>query len=319
MRRYLAAAGLAVLVTGCGLVAGLGGEYRPAADAGTSAIDGGGGGDSGGDGAAGDAAGSADGRGSDAEGGASFDAGRCNPASNHGPTMIEVPTSAGSAPSFCIDSTEVTQAHYGAFLGANPIAAQGPPCAENATYLPGGDAPSGCFAYAVNTASSAPVTCLDWCDAKAFCAWAGKELCGKLGGGDVDFGGGEGADIQQSQWFAACTANDPPSHPFPWGGAPDNGQCFSSLASPAPTGPAPVGSKASCEVLGLPPLFDMAGNVAEWEDSCDGKPGAAPDQPCRARGGDYAMSGNGLRCDALNINPKRKATDIHVGFRCCAN
>ena len=57
-----------------------------------------------------------------------------------------------------------------------------------------------------------PVTHVDFCDAVAFCAWAGKRLCGKIGGGELSFA--ELSLASESQWFAACGGPEPGSFAF---------------------------------------------------------------------------------------------------------
>jgi len=63
----------------------------------------------------------------------------------------------------------------------------------------------------------------------------------------------------------------------------------------------------------------MSGNVAEWEDSCDGTAAAAN---CNLRGGSYKASGvdTTLRCDAARTEarlPANAALLADIGFRCC--
>jgi formylglycine-generating enzyme required for sulfatase activity len=75
-----------------------------------------------------------------------------------------------------------------------------------------------------------------------------------------------------------------------------------------------VGQAAQC-TGGLTGLFDMSGNVAEWEDSCDASTGAT--DSCVARGGSFASQAADLQCSAA-APYARSATDASLGFRCCA-
>lgn len=69
----------------------------------------------------------------------------------------------------------------------------------------------------------------------------------------------------------------------------------------------------SC-ISGAPTLRHMSGNVAEWEDSCNGNNGMADN--CRLRGGNYGSFQAQLRCDA-DVQLPRDYSSAQVGFRCC--
>jgi len=62
-------------------------------------------------------------------------------------------------------------------------------------------------------------------------------------------------------------------------------------------------------------VYDLCGNAAEWEDSCDTDTGGGFDD-CRIRGGARHDDENGTRCDA-DAKAKRNERSIFVGFRCC--
>ncbi len=66
-------------------------------------------------------------------------------------------------------------------------------------------------------------------------------------------------------------------------------------------------------------LFDMSGNVAEWENSCTGTAGAT--DTCRVRGGSYDSSpgASSLTCQTGSSQPPlaRNTTASDIGFRCC--
>ncbi|MDB4997729.1 MAG: Serine/threonine kinase [Myxococcaceae bacterium] len=213
------------------------------------------------------------------------------------PDMIA--TSAG-----CIDAFEVTVDDYLAFVtkkGGN-MSGQPPECAWNATYAPqdGGAVVPG----------NAPVGNVDWCDAFAYCAFRGKHLCGKIGGGTNPIGADN--DAQQDEWFAACSHADDGQHLYPYGSAFDASTCNVSGG-----GRAPVGSFPDC-IGGYPGLFDMSGNSAEWTNSCfhDAAADAATDF-CRLRGGSYQASVSSS-CNR-DGGEMRSAAVEKFGFRCCAN
>jgi formylglycine-generating enzyme required for sulfatase activity len=175
-------------------------------------------------------------------------------------------------------------------------------CAWNATYAPqidGGAIVDG----------SAPVGFVDWCDAFAYCAFKGKRLCGKVGGGPAAIDAF--ADAGQDEWFAACSHADDGQHLYPYGNTFDASTC-----NVGGGGRAPVGSLPDC-VGGYPGLFDMSGNVQEWSNSCqDGGPDAAADS-CRLRGGTFQSAATAT-CprDAKDL---RSTTLERIGFRCCSN
>jgi len=276
-------------VSGCAMIAGLGTTYGARDDAGDDAATDDAGPKIFGDGAAYD--------GPLLDGVASGDSGgRC--ASSHGPSMVELSFSIASAiKSYCIDSTEVTNAQYADFLNAKIDPKSQPSvCAWNTYFAPncGGKEAKG---------AKQPVDCVDWCDAVAFCTWAGKRLCGRIGGGANGFDAFN--DPGQSQWFAACSRGG--ARTYSYGDTLDPGACVSNAPSPAD-----VASFPRCEG-GFPGLFDLSGNVDEWEDSCEG---TARSDLCRRRGGDILDNPDYITCDQDYAAPR----DVHepnVGIRCC--
>jgi sulfatase modifying factor 1 len=233
----------------------------------------------------------------------------------HGPILVEVPTGSGGI--FCIDRTEVTNADYGAFLASNPsTSAQSSACAWNANFAPEAGADCATTNYDPTNRAKTPVDCIDWCDAATYCAWAGKHLCGRVGGGPnapASF-----ADATKSEWYAAC------SHAgeleFPYGNSYQADACVSLDSPLTRAGPVP---NAACQG-GYEGIYDMSGNLAEWEDSCSASAGAGDN--CLNRGGSYLSSDTAfpsLRCNSnLSGNPKAKssrrdARSQDLGFRCC--
>jgi formylglycine-generating enzyme required for sulfatase activity len=208
---------------------------------------------------------------------------------------------------YCIDSTEVTNAHYAAFLAVDSgTIAQRPECAWNTSFTPSGGWP-----FPPDTGRR-PVAFVDWCDAHAYCAWAGKRLCGKIGGGPI--APADIADATKSQWFNACSAGGTKAWPYGTVFAPTacNGEAFGA------GGPVTVASLASCEG-GVPGAYDMSGNVFEWDDSCATNTGGAFDI-CRVRGGSYVNPAAPLRCDAEQTFYRNAnlVNGPYIGFRCCS-
>jgi formylglycine-generating enzyme required for sulfatase activity len=217
-----------------------------------------------------------------------------------GPSMVAIGSSGD-----CVDSTEVTNADYAAFLGA--IEASGLPgepawCAYKTGFAPGVGWP-----YATGD-ESLPVVWVDWCDARLYCLWAGKRLCGGTGGQSNPVAGA--ADPAQSEWFAACSAGG--TRAYPYGANYDQTACFSQQAPG--TSPVAVATHPNC-VGGYLGIYDMSGNAWEWEDSCDGYTGANDD--CLIRGGGTSNDATGLTC-ATRVAVARNNATGDRGFRCCS-
>ena len=209
------------------------------------------------------------------------------PAGLPGPTLVQVPSPSGG--SYCVDRTEVTNADYAAFLIASPpTSGQLSSCGWNATYVPP-------YGWPAAGKDSYPVVWVDWCDAYAFCAWAGKRLCGK------------------SEWYNACSAGG--TRTYPYGSTYNTTACVGGDYDGTPgyggTDYAQqAGSVVSCEG-GYPGLFDLSGNVFEWQDSCSGTP-----DYCLFGGGAFGSGASQLECGA-GISASRDTRYPTMGFRCC--
>lgn len=276
---FAAAPGLAVFSGGCSALATF--DDRPSHDGGAAASKDGGAGE-------GDA--------TDVDSGTDVGAYANGCPGHAGPEPVK-------ADGFCIDSTEVTNAQYADFLAdmkGKPGASSGA-CGFNTTFVPESGWP------AESDKRDFPVVEIDWCDAQAFCSWSGKRLCGKIGGGPSD---PEDQARSSSQWFVACSASG--TRQFPYGNSYDEDACNGSDRNMKR--PVPVASMARCQG-GVEGLFDMSGNVLEWEDSCEGTGGAS--DPCLVRGGAFDSSQAKLSCGAPAVVDERAAAHGDVGFRCC--
>jgi sulfatase modifying factor 1 len=206
---------------------------------------------------------------------------------------------------FCIDSTEVTNAQYETFINSSPsLASQPAYCAFNTTYVPTARWP------VVAGQEQLPVAGMDWCDADAYCAWAGKRLCGRIGGGPVP-GSNRGIPTQ-SEWTFACTMAG--ALTYPYGPAYQAGICVDSVYAVA--GPTDVATATGC-VGGFPGLYDMSGNITEWEDSCDTVTGSTDN--CAYRGGEYLHAPDGTSCNVQEIFQRGDTFQGTGGFRCCSD
>ena len=293
-------------------VGGAGGRGTGGAS-GNSGTAGSSGGTAGSGGAAGSAgaAGSSGASGTAGAGGTGVDGGPLGCSGLPGPTMVQ-------GEGFCVDSTEVSGAHYAEFMQDAPglVGSQIPVCTWNTSFEP--------FYEGVpqwplpGDEMNLPVRYVDWCDAYAYCGWAGKRLCGRLGGGSVPYD--QYADRAVSQWMQACTSNG--NNAFPYGGTYDEFACNTEDNSAAHGYYyTDVGTMLDCHGFGqYANVFDMSGNVLEWEDSCgppaDGGPSPSEDL-CRLRGGSIFTGDYNSRCDWSEPGDPRNGTYPGVGFRCC--
>jgi formylglycine-generating enzyme required for sulfatase activity len=142
------------------------------------------------------------------------------------------------------------------------------------------------------------------CDAAAFCAWADKRLCGRIGGGELALA--ELADASKSEWFAACAG--PKAQAYPYGVTYQSGACNDKQGAKALV---PVGNKTTCRGY-YPGLFDMLGNAQEWTAACDARSGRQ--DGCETIGGSYLAS---TVCSQSSL-AMRELQDAAVGFRCCS-
>ena len=250
--------------------------------------------------------------GGDDDGGAGTDGGAVDlecPAELAGPAMVALPSPGGTG--YCIDSTEVTQAQYQAFLAADPAIEQPAWCGENATFAP--LAESQCEGANDPARPDHPITCVDACDAWAYCAWAGKHLCGRIGGGPLGDSGDEN-EASASEWYSACSGMG--ENEYAYG---DSWEVETCNAGPedfeTTVPPAEVGSFPDCHGREPPfdRVFDMSGNVSEWIDACDDSIGVTP-YCWEASGGSNSRS---LSSCAASLYTSWNDVWWFKGFRCC--
>jgi formylglycine-generating enzyme len=214
--------------------------------------------------------------------------------------MIVISSTAGK---YAIDAREVTNTAFAKFVAA---AASSPPtglaqCTWKTTW--------GTTAAACAENPDHPVRCIDWCDAKAYCLSVGKRLCGKIGGGSLSIGDSD--DAAKSQWTRACAGT---GSVFVWayGATAVNGRCNTSESNIRD--PVQSGSLMDCfgSELGL---FDMSGNVGEWEDACELTAGSSAN--CLIRGGSFEHVVSDTRCDQGLLGTMSETRFEDVGIRCC--
>lgn len=236
---------------------------------------------------------------------------------------------------FCIDKLEASQADYAAFLqdlagGEPPPRVEFPDgfpfdCEGNESYDPaagpGGEACLALFRPA--EAGGRPVTCVDFCDAAAYCAWKGKRLCGRKGGGPLSEKPAPMASLPEyDEWFVACAGPAEPLRPFPYG---EYAESVCNIDRPL-EGAEDVGSRPGCRTDAG--VFDLSGNVAEWTYACTAD-GASPTPRCLVRGGSYRSAVPlGAACTLPPPTPETgpqsrtalyEERRVDLGIRCCAD
>lgn len=232
----------------------------------------------------------------------------------------------------------------------------GPPSAgmppANANFVPRGAwppatqplAPQAGIAFSMGL----PVHYVDWCDAAAYCKWSNKQLCGKINGGTLPQVAAN--DAAQSSWYNACSAQGTKGWPystvfdaskcngsgignpgvyqgplntqqngFGFGGANQDTGVYDIVVSDASGNIVGQATHHSGCQGGSVNVYQMSGNVAEWEDSCSGDTATSS---CNVRGGSYAANDTAatLRCDAPRTEVRLPADGnvlADVGFRCC--
>jgi sulfatase modifying factor 1 len=212
-----------------------------------------------------------------------------------GAAQVKV-TSAGG--SYCIDSTEATNAQYAQFLASGFVLAPSL-------------VPAGCEAVTDETPSNDwptppgfeqfPVVNVNFCQATAYCRWSGKRMCGSIGGGAlaaVSF-----KDPTMSQWLNACTKGG--AQTYPYGNTFDATACSNAMLSRVDSFPGCVGA--------YPGVSDMSGNVWEWTDTCAS---SDPTAFCDALGGAFDSQTSELTC-VSERNWTRTSGAGNIGIRCC--
>jgi len=237
-----------------------------------------------------------------------------------GPPLVRVSSPDNVA--YCIDRFEVSQEQYAAFVAAkgSDFGDQPEVCAWNKEYTPKEQSDSsstGCPVGVYDPAKKGalPMACADWCDAKAYCAWAGKRLCGKIGGGSA--APESYADAKASQWFNACSQGG--KTVYPYGDTYKAGLCVDGANQGEQKQPQEATMAGDCHGQ-QPPFSEIAhlsGNVWEWEDRCEeGGPGGG--LFCGMRGGGFSLFNleKDTRCDG-NSTTGIAIQNAAVGIRCC--
>lgn len=225
--------------------------------------------------------------------------------SGRGPNMVNVGA-------YCIDSIEVTRGHYEEFLEAVT------------QFLYPVDIPPACQAIGKTSFKprttwpceewsggweNFPASCLDWCDAHAFCEWAGKELCGPIGD-TFDYSKNEHRSPLTSQWMHACSRGG--TSEYAYGNQTVESATHCNIKKPyLNAGPAPAMNYPKChgQVAPYDQVWDMHGNVAEWTAACP------TPEACHLNGSHHSDAE--LPCSHTDHQPIFTAGTT-TGFRCCS-
>lgn len=220
--------------------------------------------------------------------------------------MVQVTNPNGGT--YGIDVHEVTRAEYQAWLDTNPNpASESGVCAFNAVAL-GFNPGSTCAALDTCNGTSCPRSCVDWCDARAYCLAVGKRLCGPIDPlapsvfGDFD-------DVTKSQWFNACTNGNTTAYVT---GANAGGCRVDDVGSAVPV----ETSSCTSVVAGYTGTHDLVGNVFEFLDFCNGTAGAT--DTCAAIGAAFTEEIPFDDCISGGHTYKRSDRFAAGGFRCCS-
>jgi hypothetical protein len=212
------------------------------------------------------------------------------------------------APLYCIDSLETTFADYQQFVdftaGASP--SQPSTCDWNTEFT----WPN----WVKSSPSTLPVGGIDWCDAWAYCAFRGKRLCGKVGGGALQLAGMSDPQVAKDGEFArACSANGTKKYPY---GSEYVGDACNDSGGAVSNESVPVGSLVACEG-GYPGLFDMSGNAQEWINACDAENADPKKTQCYVAGGTWNFPGNATYCTFSQPHRRDNSQTAQNGVRCC--
>lgn len=205
-----------------------------------------------------------------------------------------------SAGTYCIDRAEVTRREYHLF-SLDQVSPSTVDSCHWKTSFTAGSVGADDF--------DLPIDDVDWCDAKGYCEWAGKRLCGKIGGGgalvdDVIYT----ADPNTDEWYRVCSRGG--TSKYPYGKTYDAARCNFSM-----NGVTAAGQYPGCTTPDG--VVDLLGNSWEWENACDDSATSDLEHvKCAHRGGS-TYSDPAVCTESVSQVRSFHAGDL--GFRCCAD
>lgn len=242
-----------------------------------------------------------------------------------GPALVRLPAPDGSF--YCMDERETTVAEYTAFMNEATAQPKTQPaeCDWNDSFVPQtyeeGESPTGCAQASWSNLKANPgfaMGCVDFCDAFAYCKWAGKRLCSAVGGDGsklltTDLATGTSiATSVAGEWFGACSQGG--QSKYAYGDTRDPSKCVETEKFKA-LGNASLdvtNSPSTCHGTVEPysSIRDMHGSVAEWQNVCR-------NQNCVVSGSSVADQ-DPLGCEEFGLFARPNENPF-VGIRCCAD
>ena len=146
-----------------------------------------------------------------------------------------------------------------------------------------------------------------------YCAWAGRRLCGAIGGATITID--EFQDPAKAEWTFACTKGGTRAYPYGnvYSATACNGADFDAGA------PLAVGTLKTCEG-GYAGLFDMSGNAHEWLATCDVPVDGVQDTaPCAIANSSWEQPIGDMACNQIDTGSLRSDTSEDLGVRCCSD
>jgi formylglycine-generating enzyme len=254
------------------------------------------------------------------------------PSGTAGGKQVLIPLADGTG--YCIDQLEVTRGDYKVFLDSTKADTSGQPpeCVENKSFEPPFEDPfhsgKACpiESWALDKYPDRPVVCVDFCDAYAYCAWAGKRLCGKVGASPKGIQVIDGWQVAQiagttsGEWSYACSQGGKTTYPY--GDTYQPGACidqaridqegYVDATLPKIEGETCHGTEAPFDQI-----YHLSGSVSEWLNLCD--PTMFGCALFVASSGDVTLDKDATSCDAATTFNMHNNYQADLGFRCCAS